>query len=127
KRAVAKAIPDLRQEPPDRAALLGESSCESRAVAKARRVPKYQRVVFLRFDQRIARRFLRHVLTVAHDAHVASQKRARERGLPCVGVRDQRQRDRGMLIHARSAIALSSAFSALVISGADRSTNTVGT
>ena len=92
-RAVAKAIPDLREEPADRIALLRESLRKARAVAEARRVPEDQRIAFGRVDHRIGRRLERDVRRVAHFADVAAEQRARERRLARVRVRDQRQRD----------------------------------
>ena len=138
-RAIAPAVPHLRQEPADRIALLREPAREARAVAEARRVPEHQRVAAVGLDQRIRRRLGRHVRRVADLADVAREQRARERRLARVRVRDERQRDRGAGVahgirigdgahHAGApSRAASSAASAASASGAFRSTNTGAT
>ena len=94
-RPVGEPVPDLRQEPPERIAALLEAAQQPHAVAEPRRVPQHERVALRRLDQRVAFGDLGHVRGIPHLADVATQQRARERGLAHVRVRDEAQADGG--------------------------------
>ena len=133
-RAVAKAVPDLRQEPADRIALLRAAASRAARCRRSPACPRGPGVSPSAVSISVIRRRLGgDVRRVAHFADVAAEQRARERRLARVGVRDQRQRDvvrrrrDPTASRARARARRRARASAAARSGAARSTNSGAT